>query len=188
MSGARRGERSRATGWSRQVYPLVDLCPPSARRPLWAPRASPRCSRWTTLPMIRVSDGYRSRWRHAMRPQISPNRTPSLGRANTVRRVDARVFPGAALILAATLAAHGRASASQVLNHADGHLVEVSVLVDGAPAPLYLRPGHWDREYFQAFKKKNYALQITNNSSQRVAVLISVDGLNVVDGKKSKLA
>ena len=82
----------------------------------------------------------------------------------------------------------GVAHASPVLNHADGQLIDVRVLVDGMSAPLYLRPGNWDREYFQAFQGRNYSIQVTNNSGERVAVLMSVDGLNVVSGQKSNLS
>lgn len=71
---------------------------------------------------------------------------------------------------------------------ADGRLVEVSVLVDGSTAPLYLKPGAWDRRYFEAFRGRNYALVVRNNSGGRVGVLISVDGLNVVSGERSSLS
>ena len=82
----------------------------------------------------------------------------------------------------------GPARAAVTLNRADGTLLDVRVIVDGMPAPLYLKPGNWDREYFQAFKNKNYSLQITNNSGERVAALIAVDGLNVVNGQRTRLA
>jgi hypothetical protein len=71
---------------------------------------------------------------------------------------------------------------------ADGHLVDVEILVGGDTAPLYLRPGAWDRHYFEAFKGRNYALSVRNNTGRRVAVLISVDGLNVVNGERSSLS
>jgi hypothetical protein len=92
------------------------------------------------------------------------------------------------LELGAMAFASGVAHASPMLTHADGKLVDVRVLVDGLPAPLYLRPGTWDREYFQAFRGKSYSLQVTNNSGERVAVLMSVDGLNVVTGQASNLS
>jgi hypothetical protein len=70
----------------------------------------------------------------------------------------------------------------------DGNLVDVSVRVDGKTAPLYFRPGAWDRNYFEAFKGRNYSLVLRNNTAQRVGVLIAVDGLNVVNGERSNLA
>jgi hypothetical protein len=93
-----------------------------------------------------------------------------------------------AIELCAMTLAGSVAHAAPVLNHADGQLIDVRVLVDGMPAPLFLRPGSWDREYFQAFRGKNYSIQVTNNSGERVAVLMSVDGLNVVSGQKSSLS
>src|SRR5262249_13128104 len=69
-----------------------------------------------------------------------------------------------------------------------GRLVDVEVLVDGSSAPLYVKPWAWDRRYFQAFRGRNYSLAVTNHTGQRVGVLISVDGLNVVSGERSALA
>jgi hypothetical protein len=71
---------------------------------------------------------------------------------------------------------------------ADGSLVDVSIQVDGQGAPLYFRPGVWDRHYFQAFKGRNYALVVRNNTGRRVGVLIAVDGLNVVNGERSRFS
>lgn len=71
---------------------------------------------------------------------------------------------------------------------ADGSLVDVQVKVEGRSAPLYFRPGTWDRHYFEAFKGQNYSLVVRNNSDRRVGVLIAVDGLNVVNGERTSLA
>lgn len=68
-----------------------------------------------------------------------------------------------------------------------GSLVDVEVLVEGQAAPLYFAPGRWDRRYFQALRGRNYALRVRNRTDQRVGVLIAVDGLNVVNGERSKL-
>jgi len=68
---------------------------------------------------------------------------------------------------------------------ARGGLVDVEVLVAGQPAPLYAAPGRWDRRYFEAFRDRNYALRVHNRTDRRVGVLISVDGLNVVNGERS---
>jgi hypothetical protein len=70
---------------------------------------------------------------------------------------------------------------------ADGSLVDVQIRVDGRDTPLYFRPGQDDRHYFQAFKGRNYTLVLQNHSSRRVGVLIAVDGLNVVNGERSRL-
>jgi hypothetical protein len=70
---------------------------------------------------------------------------------------------------------------------ANGSLVDVEVLVEGQAAPLYFAPGRWDRRYFQALRGRNYALRVHNRTGRRVGVLIAVDGLNVVNGERSKL-
>jgi hypothetical protein len=70
---------------------------------------------------------------------------------------------------------------------ADGNLVDVQVRVDGAASPLYWAPDRNDRRYVQAFAGKNYSLVVRNNTGNRVAFLLAVDGLNVVDGEKTRL-
>lgn len=70
---------------------------------------------------------------------------------------------------------------------ADGQAVDVQVRVDGRAAPLFLSPQGDGRNYFQAFAGRNYSLVLRNNTSQRIGVLIAVDGLNVVNGEKSGL-
>jgi len=70
----------------------------------------------------------------------------------------------------------------------DGQVVDVQVQVDGQTAPLYLRPGTFDRHYFQAFEGRNYSLVLRNTTGRRIGVLIAVDGLNVVNGERSELS
>jgi len=70
---------------------------------------------------------------------------------------------------------------------ADGRLVDVQILVDGQAAPLYFAPGRSDRHYLQAFAGRNYSIVLRNNTGRRVAVLLAVDGLNAVDGERTKL-
>lgn len=41
--------------------------------------------------------------------------------------------------------------------------------------------------YVEASKGDRYAIQVTNRSNRRVGVVISVDGRNIIDGKKSDL-
>jgi len=66
-----------------------------------------------------------------------------------------------------------------------GRLVSVEVRVDGRWAPLHRAPRVWDRHYFEAERGENYALRIRNRTDRRVGVLISVDGLNVINGERS---
>ncbi len=69
----------------------------------------------------------------------------------------------------------------------DGSLVAVHVLVQGQSAPLFQSWDQGQRFYFQAFQGRRYALELHNNTGQRVGVLVAVDGLNVVNGERSNL-
>jgi hypothetical protein len=91
-----------------------------------------------------------------------------------------------ALALAApTARAHDGDDVTRWDHSARGSLVDVQVLVDGRAAPLFFAPGRWDRRYFEAFRGRNYALRVRNLTGARVGVLLSVDGLNVVNGERS---
>jgi len=70
---------------------------------------------------------------------------------------------------------------------AHGDLVDVQVLIEGQPAPLYFAPARWDRRYVQALRGRHYALRVTNRTGRRIGVLLAVDGLNVVSGERSRL-
>lgn len=72
-------------------------------------------------------------------------------------------------------------------NWVDGQLVDVQIRVDGEAAPLYFAPGRFDRHYLQAFAGRSYSLVLKNNTGRRIAVLLAVDGLNVVNGEMSNL-
>jgi hypothetical protein len=98
-----------------------------------------------------------------------------------------------ALALAAALGLAG-SSAPGVLAHprgtaweAAGNVVSVRVLVGNKATPLYQAAGRADRRYFEASRGRNYALAVRNESGDRVGVLITVDGLNVVSGERSSL-
>lgn len=108
-----------------------------------------------------------------------------------------RVMLGALMTLAMATAGFAQAAPAWNVNpnvpistrsQIEGQLVDVQVLVDGSAAPLYVRPGAWDRSYFQAFKGRNYSLVLTNQTNQRVGVVMAVDGLNVVNGQRSSLS
>lgn len=97
----------------------------------------------------------------------------------------------AALALAAAgalAAANAEARLPSWDTWADGRLVDVQVRVDGLASPLYFAPDGTDRKYVQAYAGRNYSLVVKNNSGERVAVLIAVDGLNVVSGERSRLS
>jgi hypothetical protein len=58
----------------------------------------------------------------------------------------------------------------------------VTVIVDGVPAPEYASRG---RIYVEALKGRNFSLRLSNPTSERVAVALSVDGRNVIDAKRT---
>lgn len=128
---------------------------------------------------------------HALEPCRVPARLPVPVPARKPR-VLARVIAATLAIGAAALLA-GPASAQwsrgvSIDDQADGRLVDVRILVDGQAAPLYTKSGQWDRRYLEAFRGRNYAIELRNNTSGRVGVLIAVDGLNVVNGERSSLS
>ena len=72
---------------------------------------------------------------------------------------------------------------------ADGRLVDVQVQVEGmGTMPLYTANGSFDRHYFQAFRGRNYSLVVRNNTNRRVGVVLAVDGLNAINGQKTRLS
>jgi len=57
---------------------------------------------------------------------------------------------------------------------------EVDVLVNGRPLREYYERG---RTYIEAIHGAEYELQVRNSSTERVAVALSVDGLNTIDAR-----
>lgn len=98
----------------------------------------------------------------------------------------------AAIALVATTAVSADAAtrhrSSAPHYEAGGRLVDVQVRIDDGTAPLFFKPGTRDRHYLQALEGRNYALVVRNTTGRRVAVLIAVDGLNVVNGERSSLS
>ncbi len=74
----------------------------------------------------------------------------------------------ASLLLAATASAH----------HQSGY--SLAVLVDDNPRTEYRHDG---TTYVEAIRGASYSLRITNPTPYRVAVALSVDGLNTIDAK-----
>jgi hypothetical protein len=58
----------------------------------------------------------------------------------------------------------------------------LDVLVDGVPLTEYR---HRDRTYVEAQEEREYSLRLTNRTARRVAVALSVDGLNTIDAKST---
>jgi hypothetical protein len=60
---------------------------------------------------------------------------------------------------------------------------EVDVLVGGVPIPRYCHQG---TTYLEALKGKEYSIRITNPLGERIAVALSVDGLNTIDAQHTE--
>lgn len=90
----------------------------------------------------------------------------------------------AALVLAPA------AGATQSWSHAQGRLVDVRILEGDRPTTLYSRGWSWSpaRRYFEAHEGEHYAVEMRNLTDRRIAVVMSVDGLNVLNGSRSSLS
>jgi hypothetical protein len=71
----------------------------------------------------------------------------------------------------------GAVVASPVVSDTD-----VDILVGGVPQRRY---AHADRSYVEALKGREYAIRLHNPYSVRVAIALSVDGLNTIDARVS---
>lgn len=60
--------------------------------------------------------------------------------------------------------------------------VDLDVVVDGASRAEYF---HHGTTYIEALRGREYALRLTNPTPYRVAVALSVDGLNTIDARHS---
>jgi hypothetical protein len=65
------------------------------------------------------------------------------------------------------------------------HSENVEILVDGVPQPRFAHRGRW---YIEAFKGREYAIRLRNPYAVRVAVALSVDGLNTIDARETTAA
>ena len=82
-------------------------------------------------------------------------------------------------VIAACLAL-GACSGSVVASPNPDALVEI--LVDGVSQPRYAHRGRW---YVEALKGREYAIRLRNPHAVRVAVALSVDGLNTIDARET---
>lgn len=64
-------------------------------------------------------------------------------------------------------------------------VAEVDILVDGVPQQRYAHGGRW---YVEALKGREYAIRLRNPYGVRVAVALSVDGLNTIDARQTTAA
>ena len=59
---------------------------------------------------------------------------------------------------------------------------DVDILVNDVPRPRYAHNGRW---YVEAIKGREYAIRLRNPYGVRVAVALSVDGLNTIDARQT---
>ncbi len=102
--------------------------------------------------------------------------TPSSVAGDVLRRLRPALF-------ALTLCAAG-APARAAVWQASGSLVDVTIEMDGATAPLFAARDGSGRFYFEARAGRAYAVRIANRSPERVGVVLAVDGLNAVSGER----
>ena len=87
-------------------------------------------------------------------------------------------------ILLAGAALTGSAVRAQGLYEASASLVTVSVQVDGRASSLYPAPDGSGRYYLEARPGSRYAVALANRSTERVGVVLTVDGLNAISGAR----
>ena len=83
---------------------------------------------------------------------------------------------GAALLAALLLATPDPVAAAEHGRYS------MEILVDGVPLAEYASQG---RTYVEAREEHEYSVRLRNHTSRRVAVALSVDGLNVIDAKET---
>jgi hypothetical protein len=88
-------------------------------------------------------------------------------------------FSIAALFLAAALASRGGSYAAE----SAGYTLEI--LVDGTPLQEYAARG---TRYIEALNGREYSVRLSNRTGERVAVALSVDGINSLDARTTTAA
>lgn len=84
-------------------------------------------------------------------------------------------------VLASSTGSHGVISAQPARHRTAG----IDILVNGVPQRHYAHEG---RRYVEALKGKEYAIRLRNPYPVRVAVALSVDGLNTIDARHTAAA
>jgi hypothetical protein len=87
-----------------------------------------------------------------------------------------KLILGLAGVAGAWLAGGGQAAALERSGY------ELTVVVDGAARPEYSGPG---RTYVEAVRGLGYTLHLSNPTPYRIAVALSVDGLNTIDARRT---
>jgi hypothetical protein len=90
----------------------------------------------------------------------------------------------ALLVLTAGASFPAAVSADAGLFQARCASVDLSVEREGGTAPLYAARDGSGRYYLEARAGGTYALRIVNRTSERVGILVAVDGLNAISGER----
>jgi hypothetical protein len=83
------------------------------------------------------------------------------------------------MVVMLSLAAVTQARPSEAVRYPQGN---VEILVNGAAVRRYAHDGRW---YVEAVKGREYAIRLHNPYPVRVAVALSVDGLNTIDARET---
>ena len=86
--------------------------------------------------------------------------------------------------LLVSLAASACAGPTWGFPDAPGRLVGVRVEVGGSATPLYPDPKGTGRYYLEAREGAGYEIHLANRTRERLGVVVTVDGLNVVSGER----
>lgn len=65
-----------------------------------------------------------------------------------------------------------------------GSMVSVEVELDGRAAPLYPAPDGSGRFYLEAREGSRYGVLLTNRTHERLGIVLTVDGLNAISGRR----
>ena len=90
-----------------------------------------------------------------------------------------------AYLIAATFALVAAPPAVMSASPAPRSVEVVDILVDGVAQPRFAHGGRW---YVEAQKGREYAIRLRNPYAVRVAVALSVDGLNTIDARETTAA
>ncbi len=90
------------------------------------------------------------------------------------------------LLLSATASAAIASAHPRAVSRTPSTLVSASIEIDGEGAPLYRAPDGSDRFYVEAREGRRYAVTLANLSAERLAVVLTVDGLNAISGKRDE--
>jgi hypothetical protein len=92
----------------------------------------------------------------------------------------------ASLLMAGGLLACTSHAHPLCLPETPGSLVSVSVEVDGQSSPLYAAPDGSGRFYLEARSGSRYSITLANRGAERLGVVLTADGLNVISGERDQ--